>query len=94
MKNNLNIVPIIGVDFSLANLNTFDVNPYCLHTLKKDAPNDYIDVLKRVSSAYKHFSQFMLAYGYGARTVKGEGQACDLFSMTGDFTDPFIDNEE
>ena len=36
----------------------------------------------------------MLAYGYGARTVSGEGPACDLFSMTGDYTDPFIDNEE
>jgi hypothetical protein len=36
----------------------------------------------------------MLAYGYGARTVSGEGPACDLFSMTGDFADPFIDNED
>lgn len=62
--------------------------------MKKDAPNDYIEILKRVSSAYKHFSKFMLAYGYGARPVGGEGPACDLFSMTGDFTDPFIESEE
>jgi hypothetical protein len=32
----------------------------------------------------------MLGYGYGARTVEGEGPACNLFSMTGDFSDPFI----
>jgi hypothetical protein len=36
----------------------------------------------------------MLGYGYGARTVEGEGPACNLFSMTGDFSDPFIHDEE
>lgn len=36
----------------------------------------------------------MLAYGYGARTVEGEGPACNLLSMTGDFQDPFVFNEE
>ena len=36
----------------------------------------------------------MLGYGYGARTVAGEGPACNMFSMTGDFQDPFIENEE
>jgi hypothetical protein len=36
----------------------------------------------------------MLAYGHGARTVDGEGPACDMFSMTGDFSDPFIENED
>ena len=32
-----------------------------------------------------------MAYGFGARThVRGEGQdACDLFSMSGDFKSPF-----
>jgi hypothetical protein len=32
-KNKLNVVPVIGVDFSLANL-TFDENQKCIHTLK------------------------------------------------------------
>ena len=36
----------------------------------------------------------MLSYGIGARTVEGEGPACNVFSMTGNFTDPFIDCEE
>jgi hypothetical protein len=36
----------------------------------------------------------MLAYGFGARTVQGDGPACNLFSMTGDFTEPFINSEE
>lgn len=36
----------------------------------------------------------MLSYGFGARTVSGEGPACNLFSMTGDFVDPFVHGEE
>jgi hypothetical protein len=37
----------------------------------------------------------MMGYGFGARTVtSGDGPACNLFSMTGDFMDPFIENEE
>jgi len=84
IKNGLNIVPIVAVDYSLANL-TFDEKQYCIHTLKQGAPNDYVEVLKRVANSFKYFSKFMLAYGNGARTVSGEGPACDLFSMTGDF---------
>ncbi len=33
IRNNLNIVPVIAVDYSLANL-TFDEKGYCLHSLK------------------------------------------------------------
>ena len=33
VKNGLNLVPIVAVDFSLANL-TFDESCYCIHTLK------------------------------------------------------------
>jgi hypothetical protein len=36
----------------------------------------------------------MLGYGFGARTVPGEGPACNLFSLTGDFQDPVIESEE
>ena len=44
VKNGLNLVPVIAVDFSLANL-TFDESCYCLHSLKPGQPNDYIDCL-------------------------------------------------
>ena len=67
LSHKLNIVPVIGVDFSLANL-TFDENQYCLHTLKQGAPNDYVTALKCVADAYKAYSKFNLAYGFGART--------------------------
>ena len=37
-----------------------------------------------------------MAYGFGARTHnRGEGQdSCDLFSMSGDFQDPFIISQD
>lgn len=95
IKNGLNLVPIIAVDFSLANL-TFDENQYCIHTLKPGAPNDYIVALRRIGKCFKYFSKFMLSYGFGARTVQaGETPACNLFAMTGDVLDPFVlDDEE
>jgi hypothetical protein len=94
VKNALNLVPIVAVDFSLANL-TFDENQYCIHTLKPGVPNDYVEALRRIASGYKYFSKFMLAYGFGARTCDiKEGPACNLFSMTGDFMDPYVGTEE
>lgn len=71
-KNHLNIVPIIGIDFSMANLTMDDAS--ILHTLKPGAKNDYVEAINAIEQAFKHFSNFKLAYGFGARThVRGEG---------------------
>jgi len=93
VRNNLKLVPVIAVDYSLANL-TFDENGYCLHSLKQGQPNDYLDALRLVYRSFEKFSEFMMTYGFGARTVQGDGPACNVFSMTGDFTEPFIESEE
>lgn len=93
VKNQLNIVPVIAVDYSLANL-TFDENCYCLHTLKPGQRNDYLEVLDHVQSVFQHFSQFSLGYGFGARTVPGEGPSSDLVAMTGNLSHPFIGNSQ
>lgn len=37
-RNQLNIVPIIGIDFSMANLTMNDAS-FCIHTLKSGVPN-------------------------------------------------------
>jgi len=79
----LNIVPIVAIDYSLANL-TFDENCYCLHTLKPGAVNDYVDVLGHIQSVFSRYSKFHMGYGFGARTIPGEGPSSDLISMTGD----------
>lgn len=90
IKNSLNIVPIIGVDYSLANL-TFDDTQHCIHTVKEDKPNDYVSCLNAVNKAYSYFSRFNLSYGFGASTfLKGDHPACPIFSMTGDFQSPFV----
>jgi hypothetical protein len=35
-----------------------------------------------------------MAYGFGARTVPGEGPSSDLISMTGDMMNPFADTRD
>ena len=36
----------------------------------------------------------MMAYGFGARTfLNDDGPACNLFSITGDFKQPFIESK-
>ena len=42
----------------------------------------------------KQYAKFMLAYGVGARTMPGLGSASELCSMTGDFTDPFLESQD
>lgn len=65
-KNQLNLVPIVAVDFSMANLKMDDAS--VLHTLKPGVQNDYVEALKGIHEAFAPFSNFKLAYGYGART--------------------------
>lgn len=93
IKHGLNLVPIVAVDYSLANL-TFDESCYCLHTLKAEATNDYVEVLRLIENCFHKFSKFSLGYGFGARTKPGDGPSCDLISMTGDMNNPYIDMKE
>ena len=92
LRNKLNIVPIIGVDYSLANLTFRDDMPL-QHTLKEGCSNDYVDALKGIYKAFEALAQFMVAYGFAACTVKSDN-ACNLFSLTGDFADPYINSEQ
>ena len=95
LRCQLNIVPILAVDFSIGNIvETSDGLPGCLHSRKGGASNDYISALMAIGKAFNQYSKFMLAYGVGARTMEGNGSAVDICSMTGDFTDPFIENQE
>jgi len=58
-------------------------------------PNDYVDCMAAVNKAYHYFSRFSAMYGFGASTIpKGDNPACKLFSVTGDFLDPFVDNNK
>jgi hypothetical protein len=88
----LSIVPIVAVDFSLANL-TFD-DRKCIHTLKKGVQNDYIDALHSVYRAYRHFSPFFCGYGFGGRLTGKHGKTSDCFAMNGDYFDPTLHSED
>ena len=95
LKCQLNIVPILAVDFSIGNIVMGENGlPGCLHSRKKDVSNDYISAMTAISKSYSQYAKFMLAYGIGARTQKGNGGAVEICSMTGDFVDPYIENQD
>jgi hypothetical protein len=35
-----------------------------------------------------------MAYGFGARTVPGEGPGSDMIAMTGNYMNPFLDSKD
>lgn len=54
-----------------------------------------MDCLKSVSKSFHYFNRFILPIGFGARTwVEGNGPACNLFAMTGDLMDPFVETTD
>jgi hypothetical protein len=53
-RNGLNIVPIVGIDFSMANLTMTDAS--IMHTLKPGVQNDYVEALKSIDEAFAHHS--------------------------------------
>ncbi len=84
----LEIVPILGIDYSMANL-TFD-DRKCVHTVNEDKPNEYRDLLHAVSKSYKLISPSSLFYGFGANTVLKVTEVSDLFVGTGDLLNPIV----
>jgi len=88
----INIVPIIAIDYSLSNL-TFD-NQKCIHSLKKGASNDYINVIEHITNAYQNISSHMLGFGMGAKTTHHKGDASNLFSLTGNIFNPILEKDK
>jgi len=47
----LELVPMVGVDFSMSNL-TFD-DRKCLHSVNEDNKNEYRDLMQTISKSFK-----------------------------------------
>ena len=73
------VVPLIGIDFSMSNL-TFDERK-CIHSVNEDKPNEYRDLVSAISKAYKLISPTSLFYGFGANSVTKVTEVSD-FRMT------------
>ena len=84
----LEIVPIVGIDFSMSNL-TFDART-CIHSVNEDNPNEYRNLLSAVSKAYRLISPTSLFYGFGANSVTKITEVSDLFVGTGDLLNPIV----
>lgn len=82
------IVPLIGIDFSMANL-TFD-EVKCLHSINQDKPSVYRNMLQSISKAFKLISPTSLFYGFGANAVLKTTEVSDCFVGTGDLLNPIV----
>jgi hypothetical protein len=84
----LELVPMVGIDYSMSNL-TFD-DRKCLHSVNEDNYNEYRDLMSTVSKAFKQMSPSTLFYGFGANSVPHVTEVSDLFSGTGDLLNPIV----
>eukprot|EP00347_Sterkiella_histriomuscorum_P011703 403371431 len=89
-QGQLQVVPIIAVDFSLANLTFLD--DQCLHSTKSDKPNDYKDILKMICESYSNILNIPI-FGYSAKTTKNADKAASFFPITQDLRNPFVTND-
>mmetsp|Transcript_23292 Transcript_23292/g.31123 ORF Transcript_23292/g.31123 Transcript_23292/m.31123 type:complete len:133 (+) Transcript_23292:1425-1823(+) len=82
------IVPLMGIDFSMANL-TFD-EAKCLHSINQDKPSVYRNMLQAISKSFKLISPTSLFYGFGANSVMKVTEVSDCFVGTGDLLNPIV----
>ena len=82
------LVPIVGIDFSMSNL-TFDERK-CIHSNNEEKPNEYRNLLQALSKAFKLISATALFYGFGANSVTKVTEVSDLFVGTGDLLNPIV----
>ena len=84
-------MPIIAIDFSLANLTFTDEQ--CLHSTKLEKQNDYRDLIKLICDCYQN-SLNVPMFGYSAKTTKLQSKASSLFPLSQDLKNPLISNNE
>ena len=90
---NVNVVPVIVIDFSLSNL-TFQEDKECIHTLKESEENLYLTVLENIMQSFKNLSVNVMAFGMGALTKPNQKSASDIFALSGDVFSPIIETNE
>ena len=84
-------MPIIGIDFSLANV-TFD-DRKMVHSVKEENQNKYRDILMSISKSFRQISPSSLLYGFGAKTIKKKGETSHLFVASGDLLNPIVQTD-
>lgn len=90
-SGDLRIVPIIGIDFSLANL-TFE-DSTVMHSTNPSKPNDYRSLIRMLSHAYRNILN-MPIFGYGSKTNAVAAKTCHLFPLSRSIRNPFTPNDE
>jgi hypothetical protein len=89
-SGDLRVVPVIAIDFSLANL-TFEDNT-CMHSTNPNKPNDYRDLLQMFTQSYANVLNLPI-FGYGAKTSPLAAKNSPLFPLSRSIRNPFTPNQ-
>ncbi len=88
-QGSIAVVPIIAMDFSLANL-TFSEDQ-CLHSTKPYKKCDYRDVLRSLFESFKSNNDIPI-FGYSAKTAPYSANVSHFFPLTRNLNQPLIYN--
>ena len=88
-SNDLRVIPIIALDFSLGNL-TFEED-LSLHNADPKVPNDYRDIVKMIAQNYANVTNLAI-FGYGAKTITTQKKSSLMFPLTRNIRNPFTPN--
>ena len=92
IPNLVHVSPIIGIDFSMANL-TFSGNGKSVHTTQTQKSNQYRELINMMSQNLYSNELYLPIFGYGAKTYQGSSETATLFPVSLSMTAPLIPNQ-
>jgi hypothetical protein len=92
IPNFVHVSPVIGIDFSMANL-SFSSNGKSVHSTNILRSNPYRDIIHMLSQTIYSSELYLPIFGYGAKTYQGSSETASLFPMSLRLASPLIPNQ-
>lgn len=92
IPNLVHVSPIIGVDFSMANL-TFSGNGKSVHSASIQKSNQYRELINMMSQNLYSNELYLPIFGFGAKTYQGSPETATLFPVSLSMTAPLVPNQ-
>lgn len=92
IPNLIHVSPVIGIDFSMANLN-FSASGKSVHTTNVGKSNQYRELIHMMSQTMYSSELYLPIFGYGAKTYQGSSETATLFPVSLSMASPLIPNQ-
>lgn len=92
VPNLIHVSPIIGVDFSMANL-SFSATGKSVHTTSVNKGNQYRELIHMMAQSVYSSELYLPIFGYGAKTYPGSSETATLFPVSLSLASPLIPNQ-